>query len=168
MNEQGNPNYILHEGFVELEELIRSEDKLEWKETARWIKLEEDVDEYAERWGKPHIPCLTYQSLQEVRLSIENGVFLVDLRRSEIPTICEAVVNEMIQSKTLNDEEKDVVIAALLTRHRHQHQKKRKKKLSKGFQRRMSMRVYHDTVGGEADKTRSEFPSLVVYYVVTL
>lgn len=152
MNMQENSNYILHEGFVELEELIFSEDRLEWKETARWIKLEEDVDEYAERWGKPHIPCLTFRSLQEVRTSLENGVFLLDLRRNEIPTISEAVVNEMIQSKTLNQEEKDVVIAALLTRHRHMHQKKRKSKLSKTFTRRMSVRVYHEPPN-EVDKT---------------
>lgn len=38
-----------HEVFVQLDELQGNLD--EWKETARWIKYEEDVQE-SDRWGK--------------------------------------------------------------------------------------------------------------------
>ena len=153
MNLQESSTYILHEGFVELEELISEEDTLEWKETARWIKLEEDVDEYAERWGKPYVPCLTYGGLQHVKSSLETGVFLLDLKRKEIPTICEAIVNEMLQSKTLKKEERDIVIAALLTRHRHMHQKKRKTKPGKGLSRKVSAKIHQESTN-EADKDK--------------
>lgn len=55
--------------FVELEELKGSE----WKETARWIKFEEDLEERANRWGKPHVATLSFHSLLELRRCFEYG-----------------------------------------------------------------------------------------------
>lgn len=34
-----------HPLFSEMEELFKDGDDLEWKETARWVKFEEDVEE---------------------------------------------------------------------------------------------------------------------------
>ena len=45
---------------------------MEWKETARWIKFEEDVEE-SNRWGKPHVASLTFHSLLELRKGLEKG-----------------------------------------------------------------------------------------------
>lgn len=87
--------YSLYEGFVELEELVSCDNELIWKERARWIKLEEDVDECAERWGKPHVPCLTYRSLREVETNLQNGVCLLDLNRDTLPSICDAIIGEV-------------------------------------------------------------------------
>ncbi|CAH0700816.1 unnamed protein product [Spodoptera exigua] len=39
-----------HPLFSEMEELVKDGDELEWKETARWIKFEEDVEEGGNRW----------------------------------------------------------------------------------------------------------------------
>ena len=44
----------------------------EWKETARWIKFEEDVEE-SEMWGKPRVASLSFHSLLELRKTIEKG-----------------------------------------------------------------------------------------------
>ena len=41
-----------HEVFVQLDELQGQGEEREWKETARWIKYEEDVEEGADRWGR--------------------------------------------------------------------------------------------------------------------
>lgn len=41
-----------HEVFVQLDELQGTGEEREWKETARWIKYEEDVEEGADRWGR--------------------------------------------------------------------------------------------------------------------
>ena len=113
-----------HEGFVELEELVSCDNELIWKERARWIKLEEDVDECADRWGKPHIPCLTYRSLREVERNLQNGVFLLDLQADTLPSICEAIIDEIKALKNLEDEECRAVKTLLLSRHEHHRQHK--------------------------------------------
>lgn len=121
-----SPTHSFHEGFVELEELVSTQNKdLVWKERARWIKLEEDVEESADRWGKPHIPCLTFRSLKEVERSILDGVLLLDLETGDLPTICETIIREMRSSKRLSKDECDAVRMVLLTRHEHQNQKRK-------------------------------------------
>lgn len=131
-------SHSLHEGFVELEELVCCENELVWKERARWIKLEEDVEECADRWGKPHIPCLTYRSLREVETNLQNGVFLLDIQEDNLPSICEAIVDEIKAQKKLRDEECHAVKTVLLTRHEHQYQHKGGKHRTKNIARRLS------------------------------
>ena len=46
---------------------------MEWEETARWIKFEEDVEEGSGRWGRPHISALTIHSLIDLRRGLEKG-----------------------------------------------------------------------------------------------
>ncbi|EDO31793.1 predicted protein [Nematostella vectensis] len=115
----------LHEGFVELEELSCSDDKLIWKETARWIKFEEDVEKNANRWGKPHIPCLGFHSCQEVRTVFQNGCLLLDLDEDQLPSIAEAVASKLISDGKLSEKEHDAFLSILLTPHEHQFQKQR-------------------------------------------
>jgi len=62
--------------FVQLDELKGTGEEREWKETARWIKYEEDVQEGTDRWGRPHVASLSFHSLLNVRRSLESGVFL--------------------------------------------------------------------------------------------
>ena len=63
------------QGFVELEELTCGTDnEMQWKERARWIKFEEDVEKN-EQWGKPHIASLSFHSLLELRKGIESGMY---------------------------------------------------------------------------------------------
>ncbi|KAK7074600.1 Anion exchange protein 3, partial [Halocaridina rubra] len=62
-----------HEVFVELDELKYSEGRLEWKETARWIKYEEDVEDIDNRWGKPHIAFLNFHALFSLRKGLDSG-----------------------------------------------------------------------------------------------
>ena len=72
--------------FVELDELVW-DDMLgwEWKEKARWIKFEEDLEEGADRWGKPHVASLSFHSLLELRRCIEQGATFVCLRPLLLP-----------------------------------------------------------------------------------
>ena len=129
--------HSFHEGFVELEELVSTTDRdLVWKERARWIKLEEDVEESVNRWGKPHIPCLTFRSLKEVEANIRNGVLLLDLEGGDLPNICEDIIWEIRLSNRLSRDECDAVRMVLLTRHEHQYQKKRVR--AKSIARRIS------------------------------
>lgn len=66
-----------HEVFVQLDELHGDGDEREWKETARWIKYEEDVEEGADRWGRPHVASLSFHSLLNLRRCLETGKIYV-------------------------------------------------------------------------------------------
>lgn len=70
--------------FVELNELMldRSQEP-HWRETARWIKFEEDVEEETERWGKPHVASLSFRSLLELRRTIAHGRGAAELGRHQ-------------------------------------------------------------------------------------
>ncbi len=57
-----------HDLFVELDEL----QGVEWVEMSRWIKYEESREE-AGRWGKPHISSLSFHSLLNLRLCLEQS-----------------------------------------------------------------------------------------------
>lgn len=60
--------------FVELNELVMDKNQeMQWRETARWIKFEEDVEEETDRWGKPHVASLSFRSLLELRRTISHG-----------------------------------------------------------------------------------------------
>ncbi|POI32315.1 hypothetical protein CIB84_003934 [Bambusicola thoracicus] len=65
--------------FVQLNELLSTAAGLAWRETARWIKFEEKVDDGGERWSKPHIPALRLHSLFELRTCLQKGTVLLDL-----------------------------------------------------------------------------------------
>lgn len=86
-----------HEIFVQLDELQANLD--EWKETARWIKYEEDVEEGSDRWGRPHVAPLSFHSLLNLRLFLEQGVVLLDLEERDFPGIAYNVI-EMVIMKT--------------------------------------------------------------------
>lgn len=66
--------YVFSQVFVELNELVMDKNQeMQWRETARWIKFEEDVEEETERWGKPHVASLSFRSLLELRKTISHG-----------------------------------------------------------------------------------------------
>lgn len=50
-NKKSHIDHSPHEVFVQLDELHGMGEDREWKETARWIKYEEDVMEGSDRWG---------------------------------------------------------------------------------------------------------------------
>lgn len=66
-----------HPLFSEMEELVKDGDEIEWKETARWVKFEEDVEEGGDRWSKPHVATLSLHSLFELRSLLTNGTVML-------------------------------------------------------------------------------------------
>ncbi|XP_037832093.1 anion exchange protein 3 isoform X2 [Kryptolebias marmoratus] len=109
-----------HELFVELNELIVEKDQeMRWKERARWIKFEEDVEEETDRWGKPHVASLSFRSLLELRRTITHGAVLLDLEQNSLPGIAHLVVETMIISDQIRAEDRPSVLRALLLKHSH-------------------------------------------------
>ena len=107
--------------FVELEELhLGDREQLEWRETARWIKYEEDVLEETDRWGKPHVSSLNFRSLLELRHCIEFGLVNLDMKEEGLSAICSALVDDMVQEGQIPRDYSQAVLQALLLRHVHQ------------------------------------------------
>uniref|UniRef100_A0A8B9CBM8 Anion exchange protein n=1 Tax=Anser brachyrhynchus TaxID=132585 RepID=A0A8B9CBM8_9AVES len=73
--------------FIQLNELLSTPAGLEWKETARWIKFEEKVEDGGERWSMPHIPALPLHSLFELRTCLQKGTVLLDLDAHSVKEI---------------------------------------------------------------------------------
>ncbi|XP_051909773.1 anion exchange protein 2b isoform X2 [Hippocampus zosterae] len=106
--------------FVELNELTMDKNQeMQWKETARWIKFEEDVEEETDRWGKPHVASLSFRSLLELRKTIAHGAVLLDLDQKTLPGIAHQVVEKMIISDQIKAEDRANVLRALLLKHSH-------------------------------------------------
>uniref|UniRef100_A0A7N8YI72 Anion exchange protein n=1 Tax=Mastacembelus armatus TaxID=205130 RepID=A0A7N8YI72_9TELE len=106
--------------FVELNELVIDRNQeLQWRETARWIKFEEEVNEETERWGRPHIASLSFRSLLELRKTISHGAVLLDLKQRTLPGIAQQVVEQMVISDQIKAEDRANVLRALLLRHSH-------------------------------------------------
>ncbi|XP_034958959.1 electrogenic sodium bicarbonate cotransporter 1 isoform X2 [Zootoca vivipara] len=110
--------------FTELDELLAVDgQEMEWKETARWIKFEEKVEQGGERWSKPHVATLSLHSLFELRTCIEKGSIMLDLEASSLPQVVEMLVDNQIETGLLKQEMKDKVTYTLLRKHRHQTKK---------------------------------------------
>lgn len=115
-----------HPLFSEMEELVKDGNEIEWKETARWIKFEEDVEE-SDRWGKPHVATLSLHSLFELRSLLMNGTVMLDMEASNLEEIADLVCDNMVNAGSLPFASREKVREALLLRHRHQHEQARKK-----------------------------------------
>uniref|UniRef100_A0A8C5QWV0 Anion exchange protein n=1 Tax=Leptobrachium leishanense TaxID=445787 RepID=A0A8C5QWV0_9ANUR len=109
-----------HEVFVELNELIcEGLVEMQWKETARWIKFEEDVEQDTSRWGKPHVASLSFRSLLELRKTIAHGAVLLDLDQSTMPGIAQMVVEAMANSDQIRAIDRANMLRSLLLKHSH-------------------------------------------------
>uniref|UniRef100_A0A8D8SFV2 Anion exchange protein n=1 Tax=Cacopsylla melanoneura TaxID=428564 RepID=A0A8D8SFV2_9HEMI len=108
-----------HEVFVQLDELYGIGEEREWKETARWIKYEEDVEEGSDRWGRPHVASLSFHSLLNLRRCLETGVILLDLEEKDLPGVAYRVVEQMVVDELIGPDDRHVVMRALLLKHRH-------------------------------------------------
>ncbi|XP_044188872.1 electrogenic sodium bicarbonate cotransporter 4 [Thunnus albacares] len=109
--------------FTEMDTLQHEGDELEWKESARWVKFEEKVEEGGERWSKPHVSTLTLHSLFELRTCLQTGSILLDLDGYSLPQIVEEIVDRQIADGLVNPDLKEKIIFVLLRKHRHQTKK---------------------------------------------
>uniref|UniRef100_A0A3P9PIL0 Anion exchange protein n=1 Tax=Poecilia reticulata TaxID=8081 RepID=A0A3P9PIL0_POERE len=107
--------------FTEMDTLQHDGEELEWKESARWVKFEEKVEEGGERWSKPHVSTLTLHSLFELRTCLQTGSILLDLEGYSLPQI--EIVDRQIADSLVPPDLKEKIIFVLLRKHRHQTKK---------------------------------------------
>ncbi|XP_036001222.1 sodium bicarbonate cotransporter 3 isoform X9 [Fundulus heteroclitus] len=123
--EDDDLEHIPHDLFTELDELSsRHGGATEWRETARWLKFEEDVEDGGERWSKPYVATLSLHSLFELRSCILNGTVLLDMRANSIEEIADMVIDSMVASGQLKEDLRDKVREAMLKKHHHQNERK--------------------------------------------
>ncbi|XP_056156381.1 LOW QUALITY PROTEIN: electroneutral sodium bicarbonate exchanger 1 [Lampris incognitus] len=94
LGSEEDAEHVTHELFTELDEICVKEGKdAEWKETARWLKFEEDVEDGGERWSKPYVATLSLHSLFELRSCLINGSVLLDMHADSIEEIAGIVLS---------------------------------------------------------------------------
>nr|AJO70014.1 sodium bicarbonate cotransporter isoform NBC5 [Cherax destructor] len=118
-----------HPLFSEMETLTEMEGgELEWKETARWVKFEEDVEEGGERWSKPHVATLSLHSLFELRSFLLNGTVILDMDATSLEQIADLLLDNMINQGQLTFEGREKFRDALLRKHKHLYEKQKHSK----------------------------------------
>ncbi|XP_028282583.1 anion exchange protein 2a isoform X2 [Parambassis ranga] len=139
-----------HEVFVELNELVIDRNQeLQWRETARWMKSEEEEEE-TEHWGRPHISSLSFRSLLELRKTISHGVVLLDLKQRTLPGIAQQVVEKMVISDQIKAEDQANVLQVLLLRHSHPSDNKDHSLFSRNISA-ANMAAVIDRQGGQSE-----------------
>uniref|UniRef100_A0A669E8C9 Anion exchange protein n=1 Tax=Oreochromis niloticus TaxID=8128 RepID=A0A669E8C9_ORENI len=109
--------------FTEMDTLQREGDELEWKESARWVKFEEKVEEGGERWSKPHVSTLSLHSLFELRTCLQTGTVLLDLDGYSLPQIVDDIIERQIEEGMISPDLREKISFVLLRKHRHQTKK---------------------------------------------
>ncbi|XP_028427808.1 sodium-driven chloride bicarbonate exchanger isoform X1 [Perca flavescens] len=123
--EDGDEEHIPHALFTELDEIcLREGEDAEWKETARWLKFEEDVEDGGERWSKPYVATLSLHSLFELRSCIMNGTVMLDMRANSLEEIADMVLDQHELSGPVGQDARRRIREALLKQHHHQNHKK--------------------------------------------
>ncbi|XP_069033198.1 sodium bicarbonate cotransporter 3-like isoform X9 [Embiotoca jacksoni] len=123
--EDDDLEHVPHDLFTELDELsFRDGSATEWKETARWLKFEEDVEDGGERWSKPYVATLSLHSLFELRSCILNGTVMLDMRANSIEEIADMLIDNMVASGQLKEDLRNKVREAMLKKHHHQNERK--------------------------------------------
>uniref|UniRef100_A0A8D2JD07 Anion exchange protein n=1 Tax=Varanus komodoensis TaxID=61221 RepID=A0A8D2JD07_VARKO len=109
--------------FTEMDTLQHDGEEMEWKESARWIKFEEKVEDGGERWSKPHVSTLSLHSLFELRTCLQTGTVLLDLDGYSLPQIIDDVIEKQLEDGLLKPELREKISFVLLRKHRHQTKK---------------------------------------------
>jgi sodium bicarbonate transporter 10 len=122
--EEGDDMRETHPLFSEMEELFMDGGDIEWRETARWIKFEEVVEEGGNRWSKPHVATLSLHSLFELRCCLLNGAVMLDMDATSLEQVSDLILDNLVNHKQLLEEHKDKMKDILLRRHRHLHEKR--------------------------------------------
>ncbi|XP_054698254.1 anion exchange protein 4 [Grus americana] len=106
--------------FIQLNQLFSTPAGLEWRETARWIKFEEKVEDGGERWSMPHVPVLRLHSLFQLRMCLQKGTMLLDLDAPSFKEIIDNALSGQLEEAELQPELKERLAALLLQQPRHQ------------------------------------------------
>ncbi|KAF8565666.1 hypothetical protein P879_02131 [Paragonimus westermani] len=118
----------VHQVFCEMDELWHDSSgsgEMEWREAARWIKFEEDVEENGERWSKPYVATLPVYSVFGLRNSLANAVILIGVEANSMEQIAEIILRALVDEDHVPLKFRECLIDILLRRHVHLYERVR-------------------------------------------
>lgn len=138
-----------HNIFCQLDTLQRVGIEYQWREAARWVKYEEDVEEGGSRWSKPHVASLSLHSLFELRSSLLQGAVMLSMDAYHIGQVADMILDSWINNKQLEERLRDPIRTAMVSFHWNQHQKRRRSVMPDddpkgGFKRRSVKRTFSE------------------------
>ncbi|XP_050497352.1 electroneutral sodium bicarbonate exchanger 1-like [Diabrotica virgifera virgifera] len=114
--------------FSEIQELNIERGEMIWRETARYIKFEELVEDGGSRWSKPHVASFLLHSAFELRRLLLSGIVMFDMPVLSLYRVIDLVLVDLGENYNLSVDEKFKVKKVLLARHQHQHQRDRERR----------------------------------------
>lgn len=114
-----NVSWDLHHSFVELENLEKYGENLKWVERARWIKFEEDVDVFRNKWCPPYIPALSFKALSELKRCLQMGNVVIGLQEDNICAITNEIVQQMLEKGLINPNDSEELRTILMSKNKH-------------------------------------------------
>ncbi|KAK3108694.1 hypothetical protein FSP39_013514 [Pinctada imbricata] len=115
-----------HSVFSELDVLKEYNGQVEWRETARWVKYEEDVEEGGKRWSKPHVASLSMHSLFELRNAMADSPVIMDFDCHSLPQAVDKLLEEWVDCGLLDARLRPHIRDVALKGHKHRHMKRMK------------------------------------------
>uniref|UniRef100_A0A0N4Z2E9 Anion exchange protein n=1 Tax=Parastrongyloides trichosuri TaxID=131310 RepID=A0A0N4Z2E9_PARTI len=112
--------------FTEMSELKKIDGVEEWREAARWVKFEEDVEDGGNRWSKPHVATLSLHALFQLRSCLRDGIIVLDDTSTGFAELVENILDKLIDAEQLPEHLRLDVKTLLLKRHKHQYENPRK------------------------------------------
>ncbi|VDI03416.1 Hypothetical predicted protein [Mytilus galloprovincialis] len=147
-----------HDVFCQLDTLFKLGNESQWREAARWVKYEEDVEDSGNRWSKPHVASLSLHSLFELRSQLLNGAVMLDMDAYHISQVSELLIDNLIANKLLEDTMRDDIKQTILSPHIHAHLKRRKTQADDLGGRKKSIARTFSEIGRSFSKTNTRAP----------
>lgn len=97
-------------------------DFVDWREIARWIRFEENVEAGGCRWSKPFLSTISLHGLFELRSCLLNGSVLLDLDANNLALTIDAALEDMVETRQINRRSVATLKQLLMLPKRHQHE----------------------------------------------
>lgn len=151
-----------HHIFCEMDVLHKEADELEWKESARWVKYEEDVEDGGERWSKPHVASLSMHALFALKKCVYEGAVLLDVPATDMSSVIDLVVRAWRLECGMSDlEEQELVRKVLLKRHKHLNSKRKYKANQEKLRMSKSAADQHSMINMKSTKSMGNLKSSI-------
>lgn len=121
LNNVKDKGHKSHNVFCQLDTLKTFMGNWEWRETARWVKFEEVVEEGGKRWSKPHVASLSMHAMLETRKMLMEGSLLLDLDIFSMGEMADELLDHWIDHDHLDHKLRQYMRDILLRKHKHSH-----------------------------------------------
>lgn len=121
LNNVKDKGHKSHNVFCQLDTLKTFMGNWEWRETARWVKFEEVVEEGGKRWSKPHVASLSMHAMLETRKLLMEGSLILDLDVYTMAEMADSLIDHWIDNNHIDHKLRQYMRDILLRKHKHRH-----------------------------------------------